>query len=96
MNAVKTKKTSLKNQILKMYNEFITENGKPPNILRIPRRHSKEFEKIVEKFQYNLRPDIFGETKHRWYMGMRVFSEIWSFGVEWSVETEKIKQRVYK
>jgi len=75
-------------EILEDYNDFIQREGKVPNELHIPTSKSDEYEKLVSPF---LKPDPFGKIKHYWFMGMRVFNEMFSFGCGWSKETDEIK-----
>ncbi len=81
----------IQDEIMEFYNDFICETGKTPNILRIPGYKWAEFEDVIQKSEVYRRPDPLGKVKHWWFMGMRVFNEYWSYGVEWNEETEELK-----
>lgn len=80
-------KYNFQDDVLEQYNEFYKENGYPPNELHIGSRWLDEFDKIADERLANQKPDIYGITKHWWYMGMRCFREIWSHHVCWTIET---------
>lgn len=83
--------TDIRDKIMEYYYDFYAGEGKAPNILRIPEDRWDEFERVIQKSPIYRKADPLGKVKHWWYMGMRVFAEIWSFGVEWSKETAEIK-----
>lgn len=83
---------ALHEEILEDYNDFFAREGKAPNELHIPQRYSDEFDNIIQRCDSYYKPDPLGKVKHWWFMGMRCFNEIFSFGVGWSEETDKIKK----
>lgn len=85
---------TLQDEILEDYNDFIVREGKAPNELHIPQRYSDEFEEIVQRSESYWKPDPLGKVKHWWYMGMRTFNEIFSFGCSWSEETNELKKEL--
>lgn len=85
---------NLQDEILKDYNDFMVREGKTPNELHIPTRYSDEFDEIVQKSNTYWKPDPFGTVKHWWFMGMRTFNEIFSFGCGWSEKTDKLKKEL--
>lgn len=84
---------SICDEILQDYNEFYIRERKLPNELHIPERRGEEFRAYIQNSSVYWKSDLLGEIKHWWYMGMRVFGEIYSFGVGWSQETEDLKRK---
>jgi hypothetical protein len=81
---------TLQDEIMEDYNDFYIREGKAPNELHIPWRYSDEFDEIIMQSNTYWKPDPYGKIKHWWFMGMRVFNEIFSFGVGWSEETKRL------
>jgi len=81
-------------EILRLANKFEQENGKWPNELHVGSLWRDAYDKIVDRFQTmgGIIQDPEGTIKHWWYMGMRVFYEHWTHCVDWTKETERIKQ----
>jgi len=86
----------LYDEILEDYNDFFIREGKAPNELHIPQRYSDEFDEIIRRSESYWKSDPFGKVKYSWFMGMRCFNEIFTFGVSWSEETDKIKKTLGK
>ena len=82
-------------EVLELANKFFNENGKWPNELRLGERWQDAYEKIVENYSYSgfFPSSPYESRKHWWFMGMRVFYEIWTHGVDWSEETELLKKK---
>ncbi len=74
----------LRDEILRLYNEFSARNGKEPNELNIPDSRWDEFKEIIERSDSYSKPE--------WYMGMSVLHGTWIFEVGWTEASEKIKQ----
>ena len=94
MNLTDRSIEEFKSEVLSLANEFYFEYGKWPNELRVGSLWLDAFDEIYNKCERNsfIQKDPQKTIKHWWFMGMRCFREIFTHCVEWTEETEKLKQ----
>lgn len=88
---------NLQDKIAEMYNYYLCEFGDEPNELYIPERYFDDIDVIINDMPFNVvKPHLFSNTKHFWFVGMRVFMDMGtkSLSVGWSEETERLKRNV--
>ncbi len=86
-----------RSHVLQMVNEYRCSSGKQPNELHIPIEYQSAYEEIVDEFNSRAVPtkaDVYGDRKHWWFMGLRVFYGQWSDFVRYTEETGKLKQKL--
>lgn len=85
-----TSRDNFKTHVLQMIDEYMDLTGKLPNELHLSSQYHAVYEEIVNEVLDCTKPDIYGKRKHWWFMGCRVFYEIWSDFVVYNEETAEI------